>query len=181
MYFSEARTMIGLLLAEIEKIAEASADWVKQHAIADAQARVESHDDFSHETFGNALNAQVNRQFEVYVAFGALLGYWARLSLLFHPASRDAWTKRRGELLREVFLLEDDTLLANRSFRDAWVHFDERLDDAFRDGRLGNRLIFVTHERASDATRNSVLVVDVEALELHYYPQRGRRAEAGSR
>ncbi|MGH9887221.1 MAG: hypothetical protein ACREBE_16965, partial [bacterium] len=69
--------------------------------------------------------------------------------------------------------LPADTLLADRSFRDSWMHFDERLDSAFVGGWLGNRQQFVRTASVSRAVKHSVRVIDVEALAFHYRDRDG--------
>ncbi|AKJ94575.1 hypothetical protein TVD_03955 [Thioalkalivibrio versutus] len=44
------------------------------------------------------------------------------------PSELKELRKRRGEALRSAFDLSDDSPLANRDLRNAWEHFDERLD-----------------------------------------------------
>jgi hypothetical protein len=60
------------------------------------------------------------------------------------------------------------TLLERRSFRDSWMHFDERMDRAFLEGRLHNRQQFTLSAGVAGAVRLGVRVIDVERLVYHY-------------
>ncbi len=63
------------------------------------------------------------------------VGHAAALSRYFWPSPFGAKNKqitklkqKRGEFLREHFKLDDNSPLYNRDLRNAWEHFDERLD-----------------------------------------------------
>ncbi|MFC4428014.1 hypothetical protein [Deinococcus navajonensis] len=60
-----------------------------------------------------------------------LLMHAAGLSLLFFPAAKGVH-RRRGEKLRELFEVGDESPLGNRDLRNALLHTDERLDGFFK-------------------------------------------------
>jgi len=41
--------------------------------------------------------------------------------------------KARGERLRQILSVEDDNILSNRAFRNHFEHYDERIEEWFRD------------------------------------------------
>jgi hypothetical protein len=103
----------------------------------------------------------------------AFLAAWARLSLLFWPApmrsaaNRD-YTIERGRRLVHFLRLDDNHPLTNRDLRNAWMHTDERFDDAWLDRRLGNRQQFVRSSGVDRALMHAVRIVDVESLTIHF-------------
>ncbi|QSW88042.1 hypothetical protein J0383_17430 [Flavobacterium endoglycinae] len=58
------------------------------------------------------------------------------ISRFFWPPSSDAYHKRRGEKLREVYHISDSSILKNRDMRNLMEHFDEKLDDFLRKNRI---------------------------------------------
>lgn len=64
------------------------------------------------------------------------VGHAAALSRYFWPSPFGPKNKpnllnlkqKRGEYLRELFILDDNSPLYNRDLRNAWEHFDEKLD-----------------------------------------------------
>jgi hypothetical protein len=71
-------------------------------------------------------------------AMDAALGALGNISKVFFPPGSRSQTKRRGRQLRETFGVQDDSLLADRALRDAFEHFDERIDRWFRDSPRRN-------------------------------------------
>lgn len=176
MYVSEVRDLVDALLYRFDSIESARAVWLQYETVATIQA-TNPIDDFSHEAFSSALNSTRTQQTVIFDAFEALLAAWARLSLLFYPIGSSGdlgeWRKKRGELLRVAMSVPAGSLLSNRSFRDSWMHFDERLDQAYLDGWLGNRQQFVKTAGVPTAIKHSVRVVDIQALKFHYRSKNG--------
>lgn len=83
------------------------------------------------------------------------------------------WRIERGDKLRQVLQLPGDTLLASRDFRDSWMYFDERMDQAVVEGWLGNRQQIVKSSGVAGAIRHSVRVIDIEELAFHYRARSG--------
>jgi hypothetical protein len=176
MYVSEIRDLLDSLLFRIHALRQARDAWLSHDRAASAHA-VAGPDDFDQQQFSSALGAAMQQQTTIFDAFEALLAAWARLSLLLHPIpGRDAlasWRLERGEKLRAVLNLANNTLLSSRTFRDSWMHFDERLDASVVEGWLGNRQQFVKSAGVVNATQHSVRVIDIETLAFHYRTRDG--------
>ncbi|MRX68744.1 hypothetical protein SAMN06265349_103286 [Flavobacterium resistens] len=54
------------------------------------------------------------------------------ISRFFWPSGNDVYHKNRGNKLREVYLVNDSSVLKNRDMRNHIEHFDEKLDDFLR-------------------------------------------------
>ena len=176
MYISEVRDLLDSLLYRLETIDSAQREWLQHTADATAEAKRQA-GNFSHRAFAESLNKSTAQQSHVFDAFESLLAAWARLSLLLHPVGAKAqWRQERGRLLRAVLLMPDNTLLADRSFRDSWMHFDERLDQAYANGWLGNRQQFVRTSSVATAIQVSVRVIDIEGLAFHFRTDAGAMA-----
>lgn len=177
MYMSEVRELIASLLILLEDLAAARVEWLEDRATARSQADAKRHSDFDRETFHRALQGSGQQQAKIFATLEAALAAWARLSLLFYPLNGSGqtgqWREVRGDVLREVAGLPEATLLENRSFRDSWMHFDERMDLAVQHGWLGNRQEFVHTSQVPSAVERSVRVIDVETLTLHYRTRTG--------
>jgi hypothetical protein len=85
----------------------------------------------------------IRLQGEMRVAMEGFLTAWARTSLLLFPATperkRDAKesAEARGSTLRQILEVDGDHPLSDRGLRNAWMHYDERLDAALeRHGRV---------------------------------------------
>lgn len=182
MYLSEVRELAFVIQYRMARIEAAQAIWLSNEAIASAEA-ASPPDAFSHEAFGAALTATREQQGEVFDQFESLMAAWARLSLLLHPIPGtdevSKWRVKRGEALRSVLQLAPNTLLASRSFRDSWMHFDERLDRAYIEGWLGNRQHFVKSAGVPSARKISVRIIDLEALAFHYRNREGQPEQVG--
>lgn len=176
MYLSEIRELIDSLRFRIQRLQQARDAWLAHESVASTQIATVP-DAFDQQAFADALNAGVQQQTTIFDAFEALLASWARLSLLLHPISgkgaMSQWRSERGNKLRDLLQLPPDTLLASRTFRDSWIHFDERLDSAVVEGWLGNRQQFVKTAGVVNAVKHSVRVIDIQALAFHYRTRDG--------
>jgi hypothetical protein len=65
-------------------------------------------------------------------AMDAALGSLANISKVFFPPGSRSQARRRGRQMREAFGVQDDSLLKERALRDAFEHFDERIDRRFQ-------------------------------------------------
>ena len=62
-------------------------------------------------------------------AIEAMLGALANISKVFFPMRRaSAQVEQRCKLMREAFGVPDDSILKDRAIRDAFQHFDERIE-----------------------------------------------------
>jgi hypothetical protein len=97
--------------------------------------------------------------------------------LLFPLAGNEKtseFRKSRGEGLRKVLGVGNDSPLADRELRDSWMHFDERLDAAVSSGKFGNRHGFVRSERVEDYVDNTLRLVEVDRLVVHFRSREGK-------
>lgn len=176
MYLSEVRDLVVGLSGTIVRLRDAGHEWVRLRAISSEEANAPAAQ-FDTERFNDALLESGNIQGDAFELVETLLSRWARLSLLLHPTpGRDEnsdWRVERGRLLRLLVDLPSDTLLSKRDVRDSWMHFDERLDLAYRGGWLGNRQQFTDIRGVDAATRVSVRVVDMESGAIHYRTRDG--------
>jgi hypothetical protein len=66
---------------------------------------------------------------DMLVAIEGVLSGFARVSLFFFPAAKPgSFADTRGEQLRSMLAIDGSSPLANRTLRNHWMHFDERLD-----------------------------------------------------
>lgn len=120
--------------------------WLQADAAA-AAAQSGHPRDFEREAFDEAVRTMVSLQRQIWEVVESFLTSWARLSLMLFPAPRGKKEERtraeaRGEHLQSLLGVKDGDLLRDRSLRDAWMHFDERLDQAVAEGRHVGRQFF---------------------------------------
>lgn len=177
LYLQEAYDLVNGLLFRLGKLEEARDRWLSAHLVANEQVGL-SHDEFDRDTFNNALRDSGRAQSSVFDELEAFLAAWARLSLLFWPAPHRssplyAFALERGRVLRSFLQLDEWSPLGDRTLRDAWMHTDERFDDAWVANRLGNRQQFVRSKEVAAAVAHSVRVVDVESLTIYFRDKGG--------
>jgi hypothetical protein len=176
LYISEIADLLASLSSRFVELENASQRWRNHESIAVEQLAALPNA-FREASFAEALVGKANEQSHVFHSLDGLLACWARLSLLLFPAhdNSDAgkWAKTRGKTLRQLLDIPSDSLLANRDVRDSWMHFDERLDHAVQEGRLGNRQTMCSSASAASAMDCSVRVIDMERLVLHYRKRDG--------
>lgn len=176
MYLAEIRSLVDSLLDRITSIEVARPKWLANTQLAAEQAAGPV-TTWAPEKFNAAINAAVAEQGVVFGAFEPMLAAWARLSLLLFPLSGKhelgQWRDERGNILRTLLDVPNNSLLANRSFRNSWMHFDERLDRAYLEGWLGNRQRFVRTADVASALKVTVRVIDIEGLAFHYRNEAG--------
>jgi hypothetical protein len=172
MYLQEVYDLVDSLLYRLSRLEDAAARWLSAHREVDDELS-KSRDEFDVDAFNDALRRSGHEQSTVFDEVEAFLAAWARLSLLFWPAPmRSAknhdYTVDRGARLAHFLRLSDDHQLKDRDLRNAWMHTDERFDDAWLDGRLGNRQQFVRTAEVDRAIAHAVRVLDVESLTMHF-------------
>jgi hypothetical protein len=102
------------------------------------------------------------------------VGHAAALSRYFWPSSigskKQANLKilkeKRGENLRKIFQLNEDSPLYNRDLRNAWEHFDERLDVYLLEnisGMFYPTCVIGSHTQADDPIGHIFKLLDPEA------------------
>lgn len=139
MYAIELRDVAGMAADYWLVLHQAASEWLAAEDaldVLDAQAR-------SDETARTeALQRQRTRQGVIFRAAEAMLGSYARTSLLLFPtagldshyprperAVRRDWRLNRGQILRKAIGIDETHAIANRDLRNDWMHHDERLDD----------------------------------------------------
>lgn len=179
MYLSEVRDLVWGIRDALAALAEARRVWMEQHRISSEEA-ASPPESFNRERFQSALETSRGAQTDAFLMTEALMARWARLSLLFFPLvpKREAgsWRDQRGEVLRSLIAVPDDSVLADREARDAWMHFDERMDEAAQAGRLGNRQQFVDSTGVASALNVCPRVIDMEGGVLHFRKRDGQVA-----
>lgn len=101
------------------------------------------------------------------------VGHSAALSRYFWPSPQGSKKRpnlavlkeERGKTLRQAFLLDENSPLFSRDLRNAWEHFDERLDDYFLENEAGYFFpgpILDTHQLADDPVGHVFKLLDVK-------------------
>lgn len=101
------------------------------------------------------------------------VGHAAALSRYFWPSplgkkkqnTLKQLKERRGEKLRKAFEVDEDSPLFNRDLRNAWEHFDERLDEYFLENDSGYffpSCLLNTHTLADDPSGHIFKLLDVK-------------------
>jgi hypothetical protein len=173
-FLMEVREVAGTLLFHLESLEIASRNWTRAKAAAEAVPP-----DGDQEQLAKALTLQRDEQTRLFDFLEAFLASWARLSLLLFPlAGNDEMSefrKARGQGLRKMMGVGNESVFADRELRDSWMHFDERLDRAVLTGKFGNRHSFVRSDRVRDYIDNTLRLVEVDRLVVHF---RNREGEA---
>lgn len=176
-YLSEIRELAGSVLYRLDLLDQSAARWGLARAEANVQLDTSSPEKALRD---DALQMQTSEQLEFFEQLEALLAAWARLSLLLQPAApkgrKGDFSRARGSLLRELLDIPSGSILLDRDLRNAWMHFDERLDLIIREkGAWGNRHRF-THssERERDGG-SSIRFLALDTLEVTYPTQAGQR------
>lgn len=65
----------------------------------------------------------------------------AGISRFFWPVKKSGFCKARGERLREIYLVNDLSVLKNRDMRNFIEHFDENLDDFLNEFNTGSVIL----------------------------------------
>ena len=181
-YLYELRECTHSALALLERVEAGARAWL---AGEEALDRADTAERAGHvvlaPTAYDAHHIQgVAYQTEVFDTLEALLALWARTSLLVYPLPArgkaddlGAFRAARGARLQALLGLAPESRLADREFRDAWMHFDERLDRAVRDRGTCNRQQFARTAEAVTATASALRVIDLEALRIYYRTRAG--------
>lgn len=101
------------------------------------------------------------------------VGHAAALSRYFWPSPQDKkkqpnlkqLKEKRGEKLRKAFQIDEGSPLFNRDLRNAWEHFDERLDEYFLENDSGYffpTCLLNTHSLADDPAGHIFKLLDVK-------------------
>ena len=175
MYLSEVRDLTDLALYLFTNLENAADGWLTKEAELDSHLS-DPYSDPRPDIMLAGLETQQRHQVDLFDALSAFLGVWSRLSLLLFPlrgpGRKGTYRRDRGRRLRRALAMTNLRVLEDRGLRDAWMHLDERMDDALTSGRLGSRQRFTLRARITPAAQISVLrLVAVDTLEA-FYPDR---------
>jgi hypothetical protein len=160
-YLAEIGWLTGAALYEFDRLEMAAAAWLR----LDAEWRRANHHE--QDAPEGAGVAQGDNQIEMFTAIEAFVATWSRLSYFLWPASRPKeFATKRAALLREVLALPTERL-KDRDLRDAWMHFDERLDLEIEAERRPNRQRFTRSEEAK-SDRASIRLIEVDTLRVRF-------------
>lgn len=130
-----------------------------------------------------ALNSQRSAQTLIFETLEDFLARWARVSNILYPNQKRSTAAQRGARLRRRLSLPDkphDHILGNRHLRDAWAHFDERLDACLASGRLAWPQWFDQSRSITSYYKENIPRLFVlDTLELYYHSRNGQ-VECGS-
>lgn len=176
-YLSELRDLLDSVRFRLANLEAAAERWLDAHRRSVVQAVVE--ENYDQDEFARAIQALRVENAELFDGIEALLAALARVSLLLDPApwkkspTRD-FTLQRGALIRAVLGYAEVPPLLSRELRNAWMHFDERLDQVIqRTGRWSSRHAFL---RSTDPRANreeAIRLVLVDRLELRLPDESG--------
>lgn len=72
---------------------------------------------------------------EVWSSIQSILGSTANVSKILWPARKEY--KERGKRLRQILNVQDDNILSERKFRNYFEHYDEQIDEWFKNKEGG--------------------------------------------
>lgn len=129
-YLVELQQLAGAMILYAESVEQARDQWIDSHRAWVELSRLHPREQANRQNEESPayLHALQESQREIWMAMEGLLSVWARASLLLFP-SRKA-SEARGSHLRGILGIPNDHLLSDRTLRNHWMHYDERLDDA---------------------------------------------------
>lgn len=108
---------------------------------------------------GNNMNDFKNNTDTIWYSIHSLLTSTGNLSKLFWPPNKKY--SSRGQKLREIFSVEDTSLLNSRQIRNHFEHYDERLDTwilsrekIFADSNIGKIENMISNLKPEDYLRH---------------------------
>ena len=182
LYLNELRESVDGALFHYSKLEAFAADWLRTHQAAIAAAREWRPTASTRQTYTENLGASGKIQAHTFDGLESFLAAFARVSLLIFPQRKRkgeneeewAFRRKRGATLRKLLRLTRSSPLANRTLRDSWMHFDERLDRVVREGKATNRQKFTTSSEASAHIEHTPRVVAMDTLTLYLHDQTGK-------
>lgn len=175
IYLQDVREVADLVLFRLSEVRDLSTRWQRAKDVETAQlARQSASGDLDDAVFTAAIRERLQIQFHYWAALEAFLAGWARLSLLLHPVDKNS---SRGAELRQAAGPAAEDILGDRSLRDAWMHFDERLDCAIADGSFKERYRFVRSVDAHRVSDDAILTIEADSMTVWYSTREGTRAK----
>jgi len=168
-YLFEIRDELLAALWHFEQLQGAAKRWLE---LDDAWRAADEEE----EAEAASAHESIRQQAFIFDALEAFLSAWARVSLLIFPVigrgPMAAWRDERATTLQNVLRVSDLRIIEDRDLRDAWMHFDERLDDMVKEGKIPLRQRFARSDEVTDQACNTTLrLIEVDTLRVHY---RGR-------
>ncbi|HET7584885.1 MAG TPA: hypothetical protein VFK13_08260 [Gemmatimonadaceae bacterium] len=160
----ELRETVATALSRLGELEASAARW-SAHDASVTQVLLNINEEDAREEFWKSGMGQMAEQQEMFEVLEAFLAAWARVSLLLFPTGGN---KTRGKALVQAFQLDGNSTLANRDLRDAWMHFDERLDAAVRTGGWGDRHRWVSSSMLAERCPKALRLFEVDALIIHF-------------
>jgi hypothetical protein len=174
-YLLEALDLVSELLGILSEMKRTSAAWQDHGDSLDVELPDQANPD--RDRFAALIRAKLTEHREYFASLEAFLGGWARLSLLFFPSHGDIsgakFRAERAEELKRYVGVGDESALADRELRNAWMHFDERLDAAMLDGSFRERQRFVSSSRSAQHVGSTLRLMEMDTLVVYYRDHKG--------
>jgi len=176
-YLTELREVADSALYQYSRIEDAARRWLEIDMQFEEEARLAFRiiDD---DEFATKLTESATRQTHIAEELGAFFAIWNLLSSLLFPSSGDGahggFRRERGAELRRLLGLRETSLLNSRPLRDAWTHFDDRLDRAVLEEHWAtSRQRFARALEAQQLKGNALYLVEVDTFVIHYRDETG--------
>ncbi len=171
-YLRELDESVDAALYQLSLLEARAQEWI---ALDESLAREVGSREFNREAWQNDLQESATKQSHIFDAIEAFLAVWMRISQLIFPTVKSAevgsFKDQRAKVLQDALALEFSDRIANRDLRDAWMHVDERLDEAVQAGVIGNRQRFMRGPVQPRDIETSLRLINVDSLDVHF---RGR-------
>lgn len=178
-YLIELGEIIETALYEYTKLGEAARLWCEIERELAEQAMACELDE---QEFAAKLSDSPTRQTHIFDALAVFLAAWSRASLIVYPLGGDddlvEFRQERGERLQRLLELPATSPVNNAALRDAWMHYDQRLDRAVRDGYARMRQRFVLSSEAAALKPCALRLVEADTLVVHFRDADGAQREA---
>ncbi len=178
-YLFEIRDELLAALWHFEQLEGAATRWLE---LDDAWRAADEEE----EAEAASVHESIRQQAFIFDALEAFLSAWARVSLLIFPVigrgPLAGWREERAATLQKLLMVVDLQIIEDRDLRDAWMHFDERLDDMVREGKIPLRQRFARSDEVTDQGRKATLrLIEVDTLRVHYRDRDGSQCTADLR
>lgn len=176
LYVNEIHSLVGTALMYLGKLDDERQAWLgKVATLGDYPKGRRTRE--QRDQWHADLEASGLHQTNLFDYLEAFLATWARLSLILFPTGQanDAWKAARSATLLRILAPTHRDRLENRDLRNSWMHFDERLDAAIREGRFSNRQRFTKSADFDQAKDRTLRLLLVDTGEVWFYTENGDR------
>lgn len=183
-YLIELREITGTALEEFATLEEAARRWcgIEDQLTQQARARAS---EFDENEFAAKLDDSPTRQTHIFDALSVFLAAWTRASLIIFPLDGDddlaGFRRERGAELQRLLGIPKTSVINNAALRDAWMHYDQHLDRAVRDGYWRTRQRFVRSSEAEALKGSALRLVEADTLIVHFRDASGAQRSASLR